>query len=150
MLTRPKDLDKRVILNLSYPKGESLNDNIDKLHFDDKEFILKFPIIDDICEEIRTNPNEVLLSKIDISRAFCNLRVDPCDVLKFGISWKGQYYQDLAMAFSWIHGSSSFQLVADIITHIGFKVFAYIDDFILMNPKSKAQQAFNTHLLTSC
>ena len=26
----------------------------------------------------------------------------------------------------------------------GFKTFAYIDDFILMNPKSKAQQAFDT------
>ena len=125
-----------------------MNDNVDKLHFDGREFILKFPTIDDICEEIRTNPNEVLLSKIDISRAFCNLRVDPDDALKFGISWKGQYYQDLAVTFGWIHGSSSFHLIADVITHImkrkGFKTFAYIDDFILVNPKPKAQQVFDT------
>ena len=26
----------------------------------------------------------------------------------------------------------------------GFKTFAYIDDFILVNPKAKAQQAFDT------
>ena len=132
MLTRPKDLDnRRVILNLSYPKGGSLNDNIDKLHFDAKEYILKFPTIDDICEEFCSNPSEVLLSKIDVSRAFCNLRVDPCDALKFGISWKGQYYQDLEVAFGGIHGSSSFQLViTHIMKHKGFKTFAYIDDFI--------------------
>ena len=57
-------------------------------------------------------------------------------------------YQDLAVAFGLIHGSSSFQLIADVITHImkrkGFKTSAYIDDFILVNPKSKAQQAFDT------
>ena len=52
-----------------------------ELHFDGKEFILKFPTIDDICNEIHSNPKEVLLLKIDISRAFHNLRVDPCDVL---------------------------------------------------------------------
>ena len=149
MLTRPKDTDKRrVILNLSYPKGQSLNDNVDKQLFDGKRFTLKFPTIDDICNEIGKNPNEILMSKIDISRAFRNLRIDPGDALKFGLSWRGQYYQDLSAAFGWIHGSASFQLVADVITHImkrkGFKTFAYIDDFILINPKSKAQQAFDT------
>ena len=149
MLTQPKDIDKRrVILNLSYPKGHSLNDNVDKQSFDGKKFTLKFPTIDDICNEIRKNPNEVLMSKIDISRAFRNLRVDPGDAVKFGLSWNGQYYQDLSVAFGWIHGSASFQLVADVITHImkrkGFKIFAYIDDFILINHKSKAKQAFDT------
>ena len=144
MLTRPKDLNKRrVILNLSYSKGVSLNDNVDKLHFDGKKIILKFPTTDDICDQICSNFNEVLLSKIDISRAFCNLRVDPCDALKFGISWNGQYYQDLAVAFSWIHGSSYFQLAAEVNTYImkrkGFKTFAYIDHFILVNSKHKAQ-----------
>ena len=87
MLTRPKDVDKRrVILNLSYPKGKSLNDHVHNHNFDDKKFVLKFPTVDDICKEIQQNPSEVLLSKIDISRAFRNLRVDPCVTLKFGIS----------------------------------------------------------------
>ena len=52
------------------------------------------------------------------------------------------------MAFGWIHGPSSFQLIANVITHImkrkGFKTFAYIDNFILVNPKPKAPQAFDT------
>ena len=53
MVIRPKDSDKRmVILNLSYTKGSSLNDNVDKLHFDGEKFVLRFQIIDDICEEI--------------------------------------------------------------------------------------------------
>ena len=55
-------------------------------------------------------PSEILLSKIDVSRAFCNLRVDPADAVKFAIKWKGHYYLDLGVAFGWIHESSSFSL----------------------------------------
>ena len=78
MLTRPKDLNKRrVILNVSYPKDGFLNDNVDNLHFDGKIFILKFPSIDDICEEICSNPNEVLLSKIAFPQLFANSKWTP-------------------------------------------------------------------------
>ena len=42
LLTRPKDEDKRrIILNLSHPQGESLNDNVDKANFDNRPFSLK-------------------------------------------------------------------------------------------------------------
>ena len=113
LLTRPKDSDKsRVILILSYPKGLSLNKNIDKQKFDGNGFIFKFPTVDNICQEICDNQTEILLSKIDISRAFCNL-IDPADVLKFGLTWKGKLYLDLGMACGMILGSSSFQLKAD-------------------------------------
>ena len=85
-LTRPKDTDKcRFILNLSYPHGGSRNDNVDKLHFDGKKFVLKFSSVDDIVHETCKYLTEVLISKIDISRAFRNLRVDPADAIKFGI-----------------------------------------------------------------
>ena len=72
---------------------------------------------------------------------------DPADAVKV-VKWKEHYYLDLGIAFGWIHGSSSFQLIADVITHImrekGFQVFAYIDNFILVNPKHKAKKAFDT------
>ena len=148
LLTRPKDIDKRrVILNLSYPHGCSLNDNVDKLYFDGKRFALKFPSIDDIVHEFSKYSIEVLISKIHISRAFRNLRVDPADAIKFGIKWKDAFFLDVVAAFSWVHGSSSFQLAADAITYIterhGFKTFAYIDDFILVTEKNIANQAFH-------
>ena len=88
LLTGHKDTDKRiVILNLSYPHGCSLNDNADKPQFDGKKFVLKFPCIDDIVTEICKYDIEVWLSKIDISKAVQNLRVDPADKIKFGIKW---------------------------------------------------------------
>ena len=86
--------------------------------------------------------------KIDVSRAFRNLRVDPKDGLKFGIKWGDSYFIDGAITFGWVHGSASFQLVADAVRFImkqkGFDVFAYIDDFMIVSPKHKAEQAFVT------
>ena len=47
LLTRPKDINKRcVILNLSHPYGQSVNDHVDKDKFDSVVFALKFPTID--------------------------------------------------------------------------------------------------------
>ena len=53
LLTRPKDItDRRFILNLSYPRGKSVNDFVDKELFDGSKFALKLPTIDDIVSEL--------------------------------------------------------------------------------------------------
>ena len=72
-------------MNLSYPRGKSVNDFVDKELFDGSKFALKLPTIDDIVSELNHLGSEALLAKIDVARAFRNLRVDPADSLKFGI-----------------------------------------------------------------
>ena len=102
MSTRPKDLDRRrVILNLSHPYGGSVNDQVSKLHFDNRRFTLKFPSIDHIVDKI-LNTEDPLIYKIDVARAFRNLRVDPVD-LKFGIYWDNRFYLDQSDTFGWIY-----------------------------------------------
>ena len=99
LLTRPKDEDKRrIILNLSHPKGASFNDNVDKANFDNRSFSLKLVTVDDIVQEILAL-DDPLIFKIDVSRAFRNLRVDPVDVLKLAIVWDGSYYLNSAIVF---------------------------------------------------
>ena len=57
LLTRPKNGNKhRVILNLSYPYGNSLNDKVNKSRFDGFQFILRFPSVDDIVAKILETP----------------------------------------------------------------------------------------------
>ena len=74
ILTRPKDNDiRRVILYLSHPKGTSANDNVIRDQFHGAPFDLKFSNIDNILDEIL---------KVDIARAFNNLRVNRADGLK--------------------------------------------------------------------
>ena len=113
LLTRPKGLKgRRVILDLSHPKGLSLNDQVDRSKFDGGLFLLKFPRIDDIVQETCSHKNDVVISKIDEARAFHNLRLDPADAVKLGITWGDDVYTDAAVAFGWVHGSAAFQRVA--------------------------------------
>ena len=144
LLTRPKDGNKcRVILDLSYP-----NDKVEKLKFDGSDFDLKFLSIDNIVDRINCVKGEVRLTKVDVARAFRNLRVDPADALKLGIRWKGDYFLDGSAAFGWIHGSAAFQLLSNAIVFImsqkGYHMFAYIDDYILVNEIGDAEQAFDS------
>ena len=146
LLTRPKDDDKsRIILNLSHPQGQSLNDNVDKLRFDNRHFSLKLVSVDDIIQEILACDSP-LIFKIDVSRAFRNLRVDPVDVLKLGISWNGSFYLHSAIAFGWMHGTSAYQMVADAIAHTittrGGKILPYVDDFVVVSEEGIAKGIF--------
>ena len=147
LLTRPKDTDKRrVILNLSHPQGCSVNDFVDRDKFDGSEFALKLPTIENIAEDIRNTHDDPVMIKVDVARAFRNLRVDPADSLKFGIKWENVYYLDLAIAFGWVHGTSAFQLCSDAIAFIMKKhniaLHVYIDDYIAVIPRDRAQDAF--------
>ena len=147
LMTRPKDNgSRRVILDLSYPRGNSVNSHVQADRFDNSAFVLKFPNIDHITEDIVRCTDDCVLSKIDVARAFRNLRVDPVDSLKLGIMWNGNYYADLAVAFGWTHGSAAFQILSDAIAHIvakaGIKLHCYIDDYIAVVPKTKADEKF--------
>ena len=149
LLTRPKDGDsRRVILNLSFPAGASLNDAVTKNLFDDRPFTLRFPTVDNILDSIRGVQGTAMLAKIDVARAFRNLRVDPVDTFKFGIKWNNEYYLDVALAFGWVHGSASFQMTSDAILHImkhhDCKIFLYIDDFIIVSEENDAMRHYQT------
>ena len=120
-----------VILNLSHSQEASLNDQVHRLIFDG--VTVKFPSIDNIVEEIINIGEDVTLAKVDVSRAFRNLRVDPGDVLNFGIQWQGCQYLDALAAFGWVHGSWAFQMMSNTIAYVmaqqGYKMFPYIDDY---------------------
>ena len=78
---------------MSHPRGASVHDNVTRDRFDGTPFVLRFPAIDNTVDEIRQCEDPVIF-KVDIVRGFCNLRVDPVDALKLGISWEGKYYID--------------------------------------------------------
>ena len=88
-----------------------------------------------------------LIFKIDVARAFRNLRVDPVDALKFGLSWHDALYIDTGVAFGWTHGSAAFQMMADATSHVmvssGCIINAYIDDFIVVAPRTEARQHYD-------
>ena len=87
LMTRDKqNSDKRhTILDLSWPKGHSVNAGVKKNSYLGAYFDLKYPSIDHVVKKLKIMGTGALLYKVDISHAFRHLRIDPGDIDLFGI-----------------------------------------------------------------
>ena len=102
-------------MDLSWPKGHSVNSAIEDNCYDDQDYILKYPSVDDILNDINQIGKDAYLFKIDISRAFRNLRLDPKDYDVMGVTHKQQVFIDLSVAFGLKTGSVLCERVTDIL-----------------------------------
>ena len=146
-MTREKaDSDKRrVIIDLSFPFGHSVNDGITSEVYLGTPFLLTVPTIDDITSKIIKLGKGSLLYKIDVSRAFCHVKVDPRDHSLLGLKLQ-EYFIDTCLPFGFRHGSAIFQCLSDAVRHFmgqkGFQVTNYIDDVIGHTTVSQAGPSF--------
>ena len=71
--------------------------------------------------------------KIDVSRAFRHVKMDPKDYSLLGLRLQ-DYFIDTYLPFGFQHGSAMFQHLSDAVRHImtqeGYQVTNYIDDVI--------------------
>ena len=77
----------RVIIDLSWPLGQSVNSWVYSDMYDGIPFTLKYPTIDDVVGQIRTLGPQALLFKIDLERSFQNLQINPFDYPLLGLQW---------------------------------------------------------------
>ena len=119
----------------------------------DTYFTLHYPSVDHITQAICNLGPDALLYKIDISTAFCHIRIDPGDLDLLGFHHNG-YYLDGSLAIGYRHGSVFFQCCSDAIRYImknhGFHtIFNYIDDLIYVGLPHEIYQSFTflQHLL---
>ena len=146
LLTRTKDVgNRRVIVDLSWPPTDSVNKHV-TLNYDETEFKLTLPNIDDITNRIKQVGPTAVLFKIDIKRAFRNFKIDPVDVHLLGLYWQEKYYVDLSLAFGYVHGTAICQRVTDAVRFIcsqhGHWVVNYVDDFIGVDNPDRAMLAY--------
>ena len=93
LMTREKQdsAKRRTIMDLSWPKGAAVNTAIHKFHYLDTYFTLQYPSVDHIIEKLKLLGPGSLLYKVDISRAFRHLRIDPGDIDLLGIHHKNLF-----------------------------------------------------------
>ena len=109
---KPNSDRRRVIIDLSWPLGASVNAGIDKDSYLGSKFCLTFPTVDHITDELKKLGRGALLYKIDVSRAFRHVKVDPGDYDLLGLDWHGRYV-DTCVPFGTRHGSQIFQRLSD-------------------------------------
>ena len=138
---------RRTIMDLSWPKGFSVNDAIHKCKYLDSYFTLQYPSIDHIIDKVKAIGPGSLLCKVDISRAFRHIRIDPGDIDLLGLHYKHTYL-DGSMPFGYQLGSGIFERCSDAIRYImkqhGYpNLMNYIDDLIYIDLPSKIHSSYN-------
>ena len=127
LMMRPKDTGRRVILDLSF--GEfSVNKATHLTQYDHTSFNLKLPHMDEMIPQLEKLGSDARLFKVDISRAFRNIRIDPGDALHLGISlWGSPQHSHIPMF---------------LMAKKGFVIYNYIDDMYACCHVDTANEAF--------
>jgi len=131
----PKDItDYRPICHLSYPKGDSVNDGVDRTEI---EMSLITPL--DIITLIRREGPGCWLCKFDLKSAYRQIKVCEEDVGQLGFRWLGLFFTDLFLSFGLASSPFDFTLFSeafqwiledrhpDVFRH---KLLNYLDDYV--------------------
>ena len=135
------------IIDLNWPKGLSVNDGVSSSVYLDTHFELKYPSIDLIVSHLNALGPAAKIFKIDISRAFRHVRINPGDIDLLGLRFREQYYADLALPFGFRLGSIFFSKLRDSIRYIMAQhdhpdLHNYIDDLLYCGLPSKIHSAY--------
>lgn len=135
IMTRPKkDSDqRRVILDLSYPKGRAVNDGIAVENHFGQDISYTLPTIEDFAQRLISQGPSAFMWKADLSRAYRQLRADPLDAPLLGLRVGRDIYIDLCPPFGCRSSAAICQRMANALVYImngkGFHLMAYLDDF---------------------
>ena len=136
MMVRDKKLStqKRVIVDLSWPLGRSVNSNIPYDVYDGQQASMTLPTAEDLAAAILAAPPSAHLFCLDLSRAYRQLRIDPQDWPLLGLTWRGQFYFDQALAFCGRWHAAACQRVTEalrfLMTQRGAHIWPYLDDIV--------------------
>ena len=124
----------RLIVNLSYPRGHSVNDGILK-----SLYHLSYISVDNAINQIIAIRPNTLLAKLDIKNAFRLLPVHPADRHLLAMEWEDVIYLDTCLPFGLRSAPKLYnilpELLAWITQHNGVTLsIQYLDDFLTMGP----------------
>lgn len=139
--------ERRVILDLSYPPGRSVNEGIDKSEYLGTHIELSFPSVDDFGKLIHEKGQGCLMYKRDLKAAYRQLNICPKDVRKLGFKWKGKIFMDRVVPMGVRSGAYICQRVTSAILYIftrqGHTAVVYLDDFGGVESPAKAYEAYD-------
>ena len=137
----------RLIIDLSYPKGHSINDGIAK-----SLCSLTYVTVDDAIQKILELGRNSLLAKADIRSAFRLLPVHPAERHLLGMEWQNNIFIDTCLPFGLRSAPKLFNILADLlswsITQRGCTfIIHYLDDFLTIDPPGSSACLHNLDLI---
>ena len=151
LMTKPKQDSRfrRVIMDLSWPKGAAVNDGVDTDYYLDGPIEVTLPTADYMANRILQLGPGAWLYKTDLARGYRQLRVDPWDWTLLGFMNGGRCYMDICPPFGLRSSAMFMQRTSQAICYVhgrrGFISRAYLDDFGGTEPsESRATTALTT------
>ena len=142
-----KDGSWHLILDLSSPKGQSVNEQIPK-----DAFSVTFNTFDDAVNMVK-KLRGALMGKVDIKHAFRLMPVHPEDWNLLGTCWDGPYFVELRLPFGCWSSVFIFNTLADALAWILQVKYAisllthYLDDFFTCGAPDSDQCAHNLSVI---
>ena len=129
----------RLITDLSFPRGHSVNDGIDP-----GLCSLSYSTVDEVADLVAKLGQGALLAKVDIESAYRLIPVHPHDRLLLAVQWENQVFVDPMLPFGLRSAPKIFNAVADALAwHLhqaGIPLIRhYLDDFIIIAPPDSPQ-----------
>ena len=138
--------ERRVVCDLSFPLGKSVNDGIPCGIYLGEESQITYPKVDNLVSIINKHGQGCLMWKRDLKSAYRQLPVDPDDYHLLAYTWRGHIYLDLAIPFGLRTGSLAMQRTTYAFVYIMYKqnidVVGYIDDYAGANSRNIAKSRF--------
>ena len=147
--TRPKkdSEDRRVIVDLSFPVGQAVNDGIPKDSYMGFNCKLEFPKMDQFALRIYSLGQGCMMFKIDLSRYFRQIPLDPGDYSLLGYVINGQIYFDKVLPMGMRSAPYIAQRITNAIAYIHrsleFFLLNYVDDFVGAELQEKIWEAYH-------
>ncbi|XP_055338425.1 uncharacterized protein LOC129588283 [Paramacrobiotus metropolitanus] len=131
----------RVILDLSRPVGNSVNDYIDA-----EAYTVSYCAVDDAVQLLTRMGIGALMCKQDIKHAFRLVPVRPADWPLLGYKVGNHYYYDIVLPFGGRSSPRLFCMISDalhwIVANVSgkFSILHYVDDFFIVELTVEACQ----------
>ena len=124
----------RLITDLSFPEGVSVNDSIDPTRCS-----LSYISVDNVANRAISLSRGSLIAKIDIKSAYRLVPVWPPHRQWLGMKWKNQIYIDAMLPFGLRSAPKIFNALADalewcVASRGVVNIFHYLDDFAVVGP----------------
>ena len=139
-----KDTDeRRVILDLSFPHGFSINDFILKDEYLGENIRVLYPKVDDFIEIIKIKGRGCLMFKCDMRRFYRQINICPSSMHLVSFVWKKHLFCDTVLSMGCRSSAYIAQRFSNALTFILFKLGIYILNYI--DDLASAERAENAH-----
>ena len=150
LVPKKQENEYRVIHDLSYPPGQSVNDHIPPEHT-----AVSYDSVYDAIYMLASIGDGSFMSKTDIQKAFRIIPINPEDQHLFCFEWDNKWYMDLAMQMGCSSSCQIFQTFSYAIKWIAENKLqihnvSYLDDFLLGSESKTSGQKDLDRFIEMC